>query len=64
MLDAHQVAPCVPGAQMTEVVDETHDRGTMRVKPGAMRMNYRGELAVDVDDPGLTMTLRARMSCS
>lgn len=60
MLDANEVAPCVPGAQLTETLDETHYKGTVKVKLGAVQMTYRGELEMQPDEPNRTITLRAK----
>lgn len=60
MLDAQEVAPCVPGAQITETVDETHFKGTVKVKLGAVQMQYRGDLTMEPDESARTITLRAK----
>jgi carbon monoxide dehydrogenase subunit G len=62
LVDAQQVAPCVPGAQITEVVDEAHYRGTVKVKLGPVQMTYRGELEMETDAGGRTITLHAKGS--
>ncbi len=60
MLDAQEVAPCVPGAQITDVVDDRHFKGTVKVKLGAVQMTYRGELEMEPDEGSRTITLRAK----
>ncbi|HLJ68872.1 MAG TPA: SRPBCC family protein [Chloroflexota bacterium] len=60
MTDPQQVTPCVPGAELTEIVDETHYKGTVKVKLGAVQMSYRGELEMQTDEAARTITLRAR----
>ena len=62
MLDALEVAPCVPGAQITDTVDERHFKGMMKIKLGAVQMTYRGELEMDPDEGSRVITLRARGS--
>ncbi len=62
MLDAHEVAPCVPGAQITETIDERHYKGTVKVKLGAVQMNYRGEMELDPDEAARRIILRAKGS--
>ena len=42
------VAGCMPGAKLTERVDENHHKGTVTVKLGPATMSFRGE--VDVQD--------------
>lgn len=60
LLNAQEVAPCVPGAQITEIVDETHFKGTVKVKLGAVQMTYRGELHVEPDEEARTIVLHAK----
>jgi len=62
MLDAQEVAPCVPGAQITETIDERHYKGTVKVKLGAVQMNYRGEMELDPDEATRRIILRAKGS--
>jgi len=57
VLDAEQVAPCVPGAQITEIVDRAHYKGTVKVKLGAVQMTYRGEMEVSPDETARAITL-------
>jgi len=57
VLDAEQVAPCVPGAQITEIVDHAHYKGTVKVKLGAVQMTYRGEMEVSPDEDARAITL-------
>jgi len=41
-----KVATCVPGAEITEQVDETNYKGTISVKVGPSVTNYKGALQV------------------
>ncbi len=51
------VAGCMPGAKLTERVDENRHKGTVKVKVGPATMSFRGEVEVqDVD--ATTQTLR------
>jgi carbon monoxide dehydrogenase subunit G len=45
LLDVPRVVPCMPGAALTETVDESHWKATMDVKLGPMSMTF----AADVD---------------
>lgn len=45
--DVPQVAPCMPGAKLTKVVDEKTYEGTVVVKLGPIRMTYKGTVVVD-----------------
>jgi carbon monoxide dehydrogenase subunit G len=60
MLNAQEVAPCVPGAQITEVIDDTHYKGTVKIKLGAVQMTYRGELQMEPNEAERVIVLRAR----
>lgn len=54
--DLEAVAACMPGARITERVDDRHYKGTLAVKLGPASMNFRGELEVKALDPA-TRTL-------
>lgn len=44
--DVEQVAACMPGARITEKVDDTHYKGTVTVKIGPASLSFRGEVEV------------------
>ena len=44
--DPRRVATCVPGAQITEQVDERTYRGAISVKVGPSITNYKGEVQI------------------
>lgn len=44
--DPIKVATCVPGAQITEQVDETHYKGAISVKVGPAVTDFKGEIQV------------------
>lgn len=44
--DPRKVATCVPGAQITEQVDENTYRGAISVKVGPSVTNYKGEVQI------------------
>ena len=59
--DIPRVAPCMPGAALTGVVDDTTYEGTVAVKLGPLRMSYKGKVSIDeVDDA----THSARLTAS
>ncbi len=60
MISAEEVAPCVPGAQITEAIDATHYKGTVKVKLGAVQMTYRGELEMQPEEASHTIVLTAK----
>ena len=51
------VAGCMPGAELTERVDENHHKGTVKVKVGPATMSFRGEIEVQNID-ATTQSLR------
>jgi uncharacterized protein len=59
-LDVERVAPCMPGAELTEVIDDKTWAGRVRMKIGPVSMKYSGRVAmVERDDAARRMTLRA-----
>jgi hypothetical protein len=55
--DIEGVAGCMPGAKITERVDDTHYKGTVAVKLGPANLSFRGEIEVRALDAG-THSLR------
>jgi uncharacterized protein len=49
--DPRKVAACVPGAKITEQVDEKTYKGTISVKVGPSSTDYKGELEIVRLDP-------------
>ena len=49
--DPRRVAACVPGAKITEQVDEKTYKGTISVKVGPSSTDYKGELEIVRLDP-------------
>jgi carbon monoxide dehydrogenase subunit G len=49
--DPRQVATCVPGAQITEQVDEKSYKGAIHVKVGPSVTDYKGEVQIVRLDP-------------
>jgi len=45
--DPRKVATCVPGAQITETLDERRYAGTITVKVGPVVSDYKGELSIE-----------------
>src|SRR6266545_471048 len=48
--DVPRVAPCMPGATLTKVVDERTYEGTVRVKLGPINLSYKGTVVLDEVD--------------
>ena len=59
--DVEAVAACMPGAKITERIDERHYKGTVTVKIGPAMLAFRGEVEVqDVDAANRTLHLVAK----
>jgi uncharacterized protein len=49
--DIERVAACMPGARITERIDERHYKGTVAVRFGPANLSFRGEVEVSAIDP-------------
>ena len=60
MLDVKLVAQCVPGAELTELIDDRTFAGKLGVKLGPIEVAYRGRLnLVEVDEAAHRVRMRA-----
>lgn len=60
LTDIERVAPCVPGAQLTEVVDARNYAGRVQVKLGPVSLSFEGKAGfVERDDRAHTARLSA-----
>ena len=60
VLDVEKVAPCMPGAELTEVVDETTWKGKVAVKLGPVSMSFAGTVKLqERDDQAHRVVLKA-----
>ncbi len=60
LIDVQRVAPCLPGAEVTEVGDDDTYHGTFSVKLGPATASYRGTLKIEeVDEAAHRATMRA-----
>ncbi len=60
LIDVERVAPCLPGAEITEVSDDGKYHGNFTVKLGPTTAAYRGELEMEsIDEATRTVTMRA-----
>jgi carbon monoxide dehydrogenase subunit G len=55
-----EVAPCVPGAQITDRTDDHHFQGSVKVKLGAVQMTFRGDLELTSDGSSKTIVLTGK----
>jgi carbon monoxide dehydrogenase subunit G len=59
--DIAAVATCMPGAKITERVDESHYKGTVSVKVGPASLSFRGDIEVKgMDASARTLRLFAK----
>ncbi len=60
LLNVQEVAPCMPGAELTEVVSDTEYKGTVKIKLGAVQMSYKGTATISkIDEATHTVVLVA-----
>lgn len=60
LLDVNQVAGCVPGAQLSEIVDPTTFKGKVRIKVGPVTVSYDGTARITSrDDASRTAAISA-----
>jgi carbon monoxide dehydrogenase subunit G len=60
LLDVNKIVGCVPGAELSEVVDPTTFKGKVKIKVGPITVAYNGTARiVDRDDANRAATLEA-----
>ena len=61
LLDVERVAPCMPGAEVLERVDESAYKVGIKVRVGPISMTYRGEVQItERDETARTATMHAK----
>lgn len=61
MLDVERVAPCMPGARLTETVDERTWKGKVAVKLGPVSLSFAGIVTIEErDDAAHRVVLSAK----
>jgi len=50
LLDVERIAPCMPGAELTEVVDDKNWKGKLNAKFGPVSMSFAGSVTVQERD--------------
>ena len=50
MLDIEKFVPCMPGASLTETIDDTHWKGKLTVKLGPVSLNFAGKVEMSERD--------------
>jgi len=61
LLDVHEVAPCMPGAELTETVDDRNWKGKLTMKFGPVSMSFAGSVTMEErDDAAHRVVLHAK----
>jgi len=61
LLDVERVAPCMPGAELTEVIDDRNWKGTVHAKFGPVSMSFAGTVTMEErDDTAHRVVLKAK----
>jgi hypothetical protein len=61
LLDVERIAPCMPGAELTEVVDDRTWKGKMNVKFGPVSLSFAGTVSIEErDDAARRVVLKAK----
>src|SRR5512132_3867780 len=61
LLDVERIAPCMPGAELTEVIDERNWKGKVHMKVGPVAMSFAGTVSMESrDDEAHRVVLRAK----
>jgi carbon monoxide dehydrogenase subunit G len=61
LMDIQRIAPCMPGAQLTEVIDKTTYKGNIGVRLGPVALTFAGTVKFeDIDDANHTARVKAQ----
>jgi carbon monoxide dehydrogenase subunit G len=61
LLDVEKIAPCMPGAELTEVVDDRNWKGKLHAKFGPVAMSFAGTVTMESrDDDAHKVVLKAK----
>ena len=61
LMDIQRIAPCMPGAQLTEVVDKTSYKGNIAVRLGPVALTFAGIVKFEeIDDANRTARVKAQ----
>ncbi len=61
LLDVPRIAPCMPGAELTETVDATHFKGSAKLRVGPVALSFAGEAEIkDIDEAAHSARVSAR----
>lgn len=59
LLDIERVAPCLPGGEVSEKIDDRHYRANVKISLGPMQLTYRGEIEISEADESERRTVMA-----
>ena len=63
LMDIESIAPCMPGAELTEIVDDKTFKGKVSVRLGPVALTFQGTASFEnVDDAGHTASVKAQGS--
>ncbi len=63
LLDVPKIAHCVPGASLTEVIDDKTYAGKVEIKLGPIGVSYKGQITIqNMDEAAHTVSIRAEGS--
>jgi carbon monoxide dehydrogenase subunit G len=61
LLDVEKIAPCMPGAELTEIVDDHNWKGKLNAKFGPVSMSFAGTVTIESrDDEAHRVVLSAK----
>ena len=61
LLDVEKVAVCMPGAELTETIDDRHYKGKVMIKLGPMSMSFAGTVEMaEVDEEAHRIVLKGK----
>jgi uncharacterized protein len=63
LLDPQRVAPCMPGAELTEVLNDRQYKGKVHIKMGPVSLSFNGDVDItERDDVAKRMVIKAKGS--
>ena len=61
LLDVEKIAPCMPGAELTETINDRNWKGTVHAKFGPVSMSFAGTVSMEErDDAAHRVVLKAK----
>jgi len=63
LMDIRRIAPCMPGAELTEIVDDKNYKGKIAVRLGPVALAFAGRVELDnIDDANHSARVKAQGS--